>query len=81
MSIWGLQSTEETMAQACQHYWVIDAPDGPTSAGTCQKCGTKKEFLNILETPDLWDTTPVNPAPLTEGLSLPAPEDLSANEG
>ena len=81
MSIWGLQTSEEAVAQACQHYWVIDAPNGPTSTGMCQKCGTQKEFCNILETPDLWDQTPVNLAPLTEGLALPAPEDPSASEG
>ena len=82
MSTSGLQSSEEIIAQVCQHYWMIDVPDGPTSTGTCQKCGTKKEFRNILETPDFWDLTPASPAPLTEAeLALPAPEDPSASEG
>ena len=59
---------------------MIDVPGGPTSRGTCQKCGIQEEFCNILETPDFWDPTPINPAPFTEAdLALPAPEDASAS--
>ncbi|MCH7604831.1 hypothetical protein IID24_02505 [Patescibacteria group bacterium] len=28
------------------HYWVIEAPDGPTSQGVCKHCGKQDEFRN-----------------------------------
>jgi hypothetical protein len=31
----------------CVHFWVIDTPHGPTSAGRCKYCGMTKEFLNV----------------------------------
>ena len=30
----------------CNHYWVINSPNGPTSVGTCRLCGDEKEFKN-----------------------------------
>ena len=30
----------------CAHYWVIAVPNGPTSAGVCQRCGHQREFQN-----------------------------------
>lgn len=30
----------------CHHYWVIEAPEGPTSRGVCKFCGEVKEFYN-----------------------------------
>ena len=33
----------------CAHHWKINDPDGPTSHGTCKKCGIEKEFTNYLE--------------------------------
>ena len=30
----------------CQHHWVIEEANGPTSPGTCQRCGETKEFQN-----------------------------------
>ena len=37
----------------CQHHWLIEAPEGPSSKGLCKKCGAKREFLNSLSG-DLW---------------------------
>ncbi|MEX2553782.1 MAG: hypothetical protein WD627_12375 [Actinomycetota bacterium] len=37
----------------CQHHWLIEAPEGPTSKGLCKKCGAEREFLNSLSN-DLW---------------------------
>lgn len=34
---------------ACQHHWVIAAPDGPVSLGKCKLCGAVKEFQNYVE--------------------------------
>ncbi|HJO83831.1 MAG: hypothetical protein QGG34_09150 [SAR202 cluster bacterium] len=33
----------------CMHYWVIDEPNGPTSAGTCKICGQIQEFRNSIQ--------------------------------
>jgi hypothetical protein len=35
----------------CQHYWVIEAANGPSSMGTCRYCGESREFFNSI--PDL----------------------------
>lgn len=33
----------------CQHHWLIEPPNGPTSKGVCKLCGEVKLFDNILE--------------------------------
>lgn len=30
----------------CAHYWVIEAPNGPASKGTCKLCGATTLFKN-----------------------------------
>src|SRR3990167_2442617 len=30
----------------CKHHWLIEAPKGPTSNGTCKICGDKRPFKN-----------------------------------
>ena len=30
----------------CQHYWIIETPNGPTSKGVCKHCGATKKFDN-----------------------------------
>jgi hypothetical protein len=33
--------------QACEtHHWMLPAPGGPTSLGTCKHCGAEREFSN-----------------------------------
>ena len=33
---------------ACHHYWVIEAANGPESKGMCKYCGEVKTFLNTM---------------------------------
>ena len=34
-------------AQAeCRHHWMIETASGPTSWGTCKRCGARREFRN-----------------------------------
>ncbi len=33
----------------CQHHWIIPAPAGPVSVGTCRSCGDEREFQNYIE--------------------------------
>lgn len=43
------QKTEEKASQdECNHYWIIEVANGPSSQGACKYCGKKKEFLNAL---------------------------------
>jgi hypothetical protein len=34
----------------CNHFWVIEEANGPSSFGTCKYCGEKKKFLNAFPT-------------------------------
>ena len=33
----------------CRHYWLIEAPEGPTSLGVCRYCGQERTFENRFE--------------------------------
>ena len=48
---------EELMVEElseCQHHWVIDSPNGPTSVGVCKHCGKNGEFRNSIQSSG-WD--------------------------
>jgi len=34
------------MPETCQHYWVIEPPNGPISKGVCKLCSAEKNFRN-----------------------------------
>lgn len=40
---------ESVVDSDCQHYWVIEQPNGPTSNGRCKECGTVREFKNSIQ--------------------------------
>ena len=40
---------ESVVDSDCQHYWVIEQPNGPTSNGRCKVCGTIREFKNSIQ--------------------------------
>ena len=33
----------------CEHFWMIESPNGPTSKGSCRVCGETRDFVNYLE--------------------------------
>ena len=41
--------TEVLEAPTCQHQWIIDSPNGPSSRGVCRLCFEEKEFQNYIE--------------------------------
>ena len=51
--------------QACEHYWLIESPNGPTSAGVCQVCGETRDFANYLES-SAWSSAGVTLQQLSE---------------
>jgi hypothetical protein len=52
----GEQIRETTTArrQAHEHHWLIEAPNGPVSAGKCKLCGKRRKFPNSSED-SIWD--------------------------
>ena len=44
----------ENQTDECQHHWIIDTPNGPTSSGKCKKCGVSTEFRNSVQSSG-WD--------------------------
>ena len=43
-------------ANDCAHHWMIESPDGTTSTGVCNLCGTVREFVNSYESKEFNDT-------------------------
>ena len=43
-------------SSACVHHWIIEAPDGRESMGSCKHCGVAKEFSNSNESV-MWEQT------------------------
>ena len=39
----------------CVHHWVIDAPSGPVSLGSCKLCGERREFRNYVDNTPYWE--------------------------
>jgi|GEM_PF-2348140 hypothetical protein len=44
----------EDLHPECAHQWLIDAPAGPISNGTCRVCKQTREFQNSIQTSG-WD--------------------------
>ncbi|NQW17694.1 MAG: hypothetical protein HQ478_09440 [Chloroflexi bacterium] len=44
----------EDLHPECAHFWMIDAPAGPISKGTCKQCKQVREFQNSIQTSG-WD--------------------------
>lgn len=33
-------------SEECNHYWIIETANGPSSMGECKYCHKRREFLN-----------------------------------
>lgn len=42
-------ATKTRKAANCVHHWIIDAPNGRESVGSCKHCGVTKGFSNSTE--------------------------------
>ena len=51
-------SREDTIGDAmqsdCCHHWIIEAPNGANSLGTCKSCGAQREFVNSVDIKRDW---------------------------
>ena len=64
---------ENDSRDECNHYWIIEVANGPSSQGSCKYCGETKEFLNAF--PDF--------NPMRKGgnpLKLPKIPDVEVDE-
>ena len=53
---------EQLAKEGCQHCWIIELANGPTSEGSCKFCGAKKIFFNSM--PDYFSMARGNANPL-----------------
>lgn len=37
------------MTERCQHWWIVETPNGVTSRGVCKRCRAIKRFPNAGE--------------------------------
>ena len=40
---------KEQQLLVCRHHWIIEAPMGPVSRGTCRVCDEVREFKNFID--------------------------------
>jgi hypothetical protein len=55
----------------CNHYWMIESPNGPTSVGECKVCGVVREFKNSIQITS-WES---------DGHHVHRPQGLTASSG
>jgi len=63
--------SEQPEEPVCRHHWVIESPQGATSAGRCKICNEVREFRNsAVDT--LWEGDPMsNAGKMSGGASRP----------
>ena len=44
-----LAKQDKKIQKQCQHYWIIEPPNGETSLGKCKYCGITKYFYSSFE--------------------------------
>jgi hypothetical protein len=49
-------ATQSRKVANCVHHWIIDAPNGRESVGSCNYCGVTKSFSNSTESV-MWEQT------------------------
>ena len=54
----------------CNHYWLIESPNGPTSKGECKHCGEERVFKNSIQITS-WESDG-NHAHRSHGVAAPA---------
>ena len=64
---------------SCSHHWIIEAPRGPWSLGTCKKCKKIDAFRNALDNIG-WNPSPRNGKPKEADASMPTKEEFLAQQ-
>jgi hypothetical protein len=63
----------------CVHHWIIDAPNGRESVGSCKHCGVTKEFSNSTESV-MWEQTNTLRNDLREASRVSKPEEIRLSD-
>lgn len=59
---------QKPLVGTCQHHWLIETAEGPTSLGKCQFCHESREFKNSVDTGEHGWVTPVRSATPVDNL-------------
>ena len=62
------ESNQLPQLRQCQHRWLIEMPNGPTSQGRCTRCKQTRAFYNDPEAAMISRTapSPLGPLPLED---------------
>ncbi len=73
--------TREHTAPAtnCVHHWLIEAPNGRESVGTCNRCGTVRSFTNSTEAV-MWEQTNTLRNTVRGGVRLSKPSEIMLSD-
>ena len=72
--------TQKQTRKACAHHWIIESPNGRTSAGVCKRCGLSRNFANATENV-MWEHTNTLRSSPTSGLrNLPRPSEVRLSD-
>lgn len=63
----------------CVHHWLIEAPGGRESTGTCKRCGKKRSFANSTESV-MWERTNTLRADLASTIRIPRPSEIRLSD-
>ena len=53
----------------CNHHWIIDSANGPTSRGTCKLCQQIRDFTNSIGQPK-WGRRTVDHKPPQQQIDI-----------
>ena len=72
--------TQTESRMACVHHWMIESPNGRTSAGFCKRCGASRNFANATENV-MWEhTNTLRTSPGAGLRSLPRPSEVRLSD-
>jgi hypothetical protein len=63
----------------CVHHWIIEAPNGRESRGTCKRCGKRKGFANSAESV-MWEQTNTLRNDVRSAIRIPRPKELTLSD-
>ena len=63
----------------CVHHWLIEAPSGRESRGTCKRCGRKRAFANSTDNV-MWEQTNTLRNSLRGSIRIPKPSEIRLSD-
>ena len=69
---------EEQEGPVCRHHWIIESPQGATSAGRCKLCNETREFRNSASD-TVWEGDPMSSISRMGGGSRPVVRETASS--